>query len=84
MAGRISPEIQRLLADRKLIRASASKAMVLKELDAAKNDLADAKDSLDRQKYKWQPFKDTIRCSTAQEPCCIAEVSERRAILPCL
>jgi len=53
MAGRISPEIQSLLADRKLIRASASKAMILKELDAAKNDLADAKDSLDRQKYKW-------------------------------
>jgi uncharacterized protein (UPF0332 family) len=53
MAGRISPEIQRLLADRKLIRATASRAMVLKELDAAKNDLAEAKDSLDRQKYKW-------------------------------
>ncbi len=53
MAGRVNPEIQRLLADRKLTKANISRETILKELNAAKGDLEDAKDSLDRQKHKW-------------------------------
>ena len=53
MASRISPEIQRLLAERKLIRAKISKEMILKEISAAKDDLEDAKDSFKFKKYKW-------------------------------
>lgn len=53
MASKVSPELQRLLAERKLMRASISKGMILKELEAARNDLRDSKDSLDRRKFKW-------------------------------
>lgn len=53
MAGRMSLRIQTLLTERKLVRASVSRAMILKETTAARNDLRDAKDSLESKKHKW-------------------------------
>jgi uncharacterized protein (UPF0332 family) len=49
----LSPEFQKLLEDRKLMRVSPDKKLVLKEISAAKSDLKDAKDSVSRKKFKW-------------------------------
>jgi hypothetical protein len=83
VAGRISPEIQRLLVDRKLIRATASRAMILRELDAAKNDLADARDSLGRQKYKWatiQGYYSMVHSAFLSPPNLTTETSNEQLI----
>ncbi len=53
MGNRSSPELERLLAERKLIKARISREMTQKEMDAGKADLADAKDSFEQGKYKW-------------------------------
>lgn len=53
MGSRISPELARLLNERKIIKAQISRDMILKEIEAAQTDLNDAQDSLDRNKFKW-------------------------------
>lgn len=53
MASRVSQELRQLLAERKLMKASISKGMIRKELQAASNDLRDSRDSLDERKFKW-------------------------------
>jgi uncharacterized protein (UPF0332 family) len=53
MAGRVSTEIRSLLSERKLIRSSISRAMILKELGAGRSDLKDARNSLHQRKFKW-------------------------------
>jgi uncharacterized protein (UPF0332 family) len=49
----MSTEIARFLSERKLVRAKIGREMVLKEVDAAQTDLQDARDSLERGKFKW-------------------------------
>lgn len=53
MGSRISPEIARLLEERKLTRANISREMVFKEIEAAETDLKDARDSFENEKFKW-------------------------------
>jgi predicted fused transcriptional regulator/phosphomethylpyrimidine kinase len=49
----LSPEFQKLLQDRKLTKFKPDKKLVLKEISAAKSDLKDAKESMNRKKFKW-------------------------------
>jgi uncharacterized protein (UPF0332 family) len=49
----LSPEFQKLLQDRKLTKFRPDKKLALKEISAAKSDLKDAKESLNRKKFKW-------------------------------
>ena len=53
MGNRMNPELRRLLIERRITRIRPDRNLVLKELDAARSDLADAKDSLGRDKFKW-------------------------------
>lgn len=53
MGNRLSPELRKLLEDRKLTRIRKDRKLVLKEIAAAKSDLKDAKESLERNKFKW-------------------------------
>lgn len=53
MGERLSPEIRRLLEERKLTRFHASEEMVVKEVDGAKYDVDRAKKSLLERDYKW-------------------------------
>jgi uncharacterized protein (UPF0332 family) len=53
MGSRISPELTRLLNERKITRAQVSRGMILKEIEAAETDLKDAKDSIENDKHKW-------------------------------
>ena len=53
MASRVSSKIQRLLSERKLMKADISSDMIQKEIRAANSDLTDSKDSLDQGKFKW-------------------------------
>jgi len=53
MGSRLSPELRKLLEDRKLTRIRKDRKLVLKEIAAAKSDLKDAKESLERNKFKW-------------------------------
>jgi uncharacterized protein (UPF0332 family) len=49
----LSPEFQKSLQDRKLIKFRPDKKLVLKEISGAKSDLKDAKESMNRKKFKW-------------------------------
>jgi len=49
----LSPGLDRLLAERKLIKARTTRAMVSKELEAAESDLRDARGSLVAGNAKW-------------------------------
>jgi uncharacterized protein (UPF0332 family) len=53
MGSSLSPELRKLLEDRKLTRIRKDRKLVLKEIAAAKSDLKDAKESLERNKFKW-------------------------------
>lgn len=53
MGSRVNPEIQRLVNERKLIKAQISSDMISKETAAAEADLSDAQDSLQNNKFKW-------------------------------
>ncbi len=53
MGSRVSPELSRLLNERKITRAQISEGMILKEIEAAETDLKDAKDSFGNGKFKW-------------------------------
>ncbi|MCX6575393.1 MAG: hypothetical protein NTV82_03250 [Candidatus Aminicenantes bacterium] len=49
----MSPALQRLLEERKLLKMRTDRKLVLKEMAAAKADLKDAKESLKIGKSKW-------------------------------
>jgi len=49
----LSPEFHKLLEDRKLTRIRPDRKLVLKEISAAISDLKDAKESIERKKFKW-------------------------------
>jgi len=53
MGSGISPELTRLLNERKISRAQTNRGMILKEIEAAETDLKDAQDSFERGKSKW-------------------------------
>ncbi len=53
MGNGLSPEFQKLLEDRKLTKIRPDKKLVLKEMSAANSDLKDAKESINRKKFKW-------------------------------
>jgi uncharacterized protein (UPF0332 family) len=53
MGSRVNTEIQRLLNERKLVKAPISSDMISKEIAAAQSDLSDAQDSLQSNKFKW-------------------------------
>jgi len=53
MGDRMSTEFEKLLLERKLIRARIGRGMILKEITAADSDLSDGKDSLEQRKFKW-------------------------------
>lgn len=53
MGDRVAPPIRRLIEERKLTRFRASSDMIEKELEGAQYDLNGAKNSLEREDYKW-------------------------------
>ena len=53
MGNVLSPELRKLLEDRKLTRIRKDPKLVLKEIAAARSDLKDAKESLEVNKFKW-------------------------------
>ncbi len=53
MGSRVNTDIERLISERKLMRAQISKDMIYKEIEAAQTDLQDAQDSLQNNKFKW-------------------------------
>jgi uncharacterized protein (UPF0332 family) len=53
MGERVSYELKRLLRERKIVRIRADRKLVLKEVEGAKSDLEDARDSLAQRKFKW-------------------------------
>lgn len=53
MGSRVSPELGRLLTERKITRSPISADMILKEVAAAESDLKDAQDSMQNDKFKW-------------------------------
>lgn len=53
MGSRVSPELARLVNERKIMKAQISEDIVLKEIEAAQTDLQDAQDSLQMNKFKW-------------------------------
>jgi uncharacterized protein (UPF0332 family) len=53
MGSGLSPEFEKLVDERKLIKARISRGMIPKEIEAAKADLRDARDSFEQRKYKW-------------------------------
>ena len=53
MASGVSSRLQRLLRERKLIKATIHNPMIVKELQASRADLRDAQDSLKHRKFKW-------------------------------
>ena len=53
MGNGMSPALQKLLADRKLMKMRTDRKLVLKEMAAARADLKDAKESLIMGKSKW-------------------------------
>ena len=83
MGNRVSPELSRLLSERKITRAQISRDMILKEIEAAETDLKDAKDSFENDKFKWQRYRAIIQCFTALELYSLARVTGRRAITLC-
>ncbi len=53
MGNGMSPELKRLLAERRIMRTKPDRKLAEEELKEARSDLADAKDSLQRNKFKW-------------------------------
>lgn len=79
----MSTEFEGFIAERKLIRTRIGRGMIEKEIEAAESDLKDARDSLERGSSNGRRYRDTISCFTAPGRCSTAEVSGRRATLPC-
>jgi uncharacterized protein (UPF0332 family) len=53
VGSRITPELSRLLNERKIMKSQISEDMVFKEIQAAQSDLQDALDSMQNNKFKW-------------------------------
>jgi len=53
MGGGVSSRFRRLMAERRLVKAGVSAGMVRREVETAQSDLRDARDSLERNKFKW-------------------------------
>lgn len=53
MGNGLSPAVQKLLEERKILRVRRDSALIAKEIAAAKADLKDAKESLALKKSKW-------------------------------
>lgn len=53
MGGGVSSRFQRLVAERRLVKARISADMVRREVEAAESDLRDAHDSLEQGGFKW-------------------------------
>jgi len=53
MGNGLSPALQKLLEERKILRIRRDSALIAKEIAAAKADLKDAKESLGLKKSKW-------------------------------
>ena len=53
MGNGMSPELKRLLAERRIMRTKPDRKLAEEELKEARSDLADAQDSLQRNKFKW-------------------------------
>jgi uncharacterized protein (UPF0332 family) len=53
MGNDLNPRLKKLLEERKLTRITPDRKLVLKEIAASKSDLADAKESLGLNKFKW-------------------------------
>ena len=53
MGDGMSTEFERFIAERKLIRTRIGRGMIEKEIEVAESDLKDARDSLERGKFKW-------------------------------
>jgi len=53
MGNDLNPRLKKLLDERKLTRITTDRKLVLKEIVASKSDLADAKESLALNKFKW-------------------------------
>lgn len=53
MAKGLSPRLQKLIAERKLTKFRTDRKLVLKEISAARSDLKDAKESIEKNKFKW-------------------------------
>jgi uncharacterized protein (UPF0332 family) len=49
----VSFEFKRLLTERKLTTIKPNRNLILKEIEAAKSDLKDARESLEKNKFKW-------------------------------
>jgi len=46
-------EFERMIEERRLTRFKIDRALILKEMREAETDLNEAKDSLERKKFKW-------------------------------
>jgi uncharacterized protein (UPF0332 family) len=53
MGNRLSPEFQKLLEERKIIKVKTDRKLVDKEIGAARSDLKDAQESAGIRKFKW-------------------------------
>jgi len=53
MGDGVSPEIRRLLDERRIVQSRASREMIMKELQGAKYDLEKARGSLKTGDFKW-------------------------------
>lgn len=53
MGGGVSSRFRRLVAERRLVKARITAGMERMEVEAAESDLQDARDSLERDKFKW-------------------------------
>jgi len=53
MAGKMNLEFRKALEKKRILHFSKGKALTKKELEAAKNDLNEAKDRLKNKKYKY-------------------------------
>ena len=49
----MSSEFERMIEERRLTRIKADRDLILKEMREAEADLIEAKDSLERKKFKW-------------------------------
>ena len=81
MGNSLSPEFRNLLEERKLMRIRKDRKLILKEISAAKSDMKDAKESIERKKFKWATIKAIIQCFTAQEHCFLKRAIVKRAIM---
>lgn len=83
MGSRVNSEIERLLSERKLIRAQISRDMILKEIEAAQTDLQDAQDSLQSNKFKWATIQGYYSMFHSARALLYSKGLGRRAITHC-